>query len=173
MVLQLSWKETHCFLLVFAHRCVYYVHSHRFYGPSKYNTAHSWSTPKMSSIIFWWGLIYFSQNCGRRPGLCHTVTVHRDTGETFDLTPVNRWRRHQLRLSWQMHPVSAGTSNFRWHLTGVISGLMCLERLETAWALTTLAFNPVCYLDMGKSFAFSHLSWTLGCALFCRCSIQT
>lgn len=104
---QLSWKETHCFLLVFPHTCVYYVHSHRFYGPSKYNAANSWSSPKMSSIIFWWGLVYFSQNCGRRPGLRVTVTVHRDTGETFDLTPVNRWHRCQLLLSWQTHPVSA------------------------------------------------------------------
>lgn len=129
-------------------------------APSKYNAANSWSSAKVSSITFWWQLTYFSPNCGRRPGWCDSVTVHGDAGETFEPTPVNGWCTYQLLLSWQTDPVSAEASNFWWRLTGVISGLLCFERLE-ARALTTPAFNPVCYLDMGKLFAFSHLSWTL------------
>lgn len=38
--------------------------------------------------------------------------------------------------------------------TGVISALMCLK---ATGALTKVAFNPVWYLDMGKSFASSYL----------------
>lgn len=88
------------------------------------------------------------------------VWLPQTTGETFDPTRVNRWHRYQLLLSWQMHPVSAETSNFRWRFKRCyqwFDGLWTVERSPGSFK----TLNPACYLDMGKSFAFPHLCWAL------------